>query len=183
MLDANRTLFELIHRLSGRSGFLDTAAVFFATYFPYLLGLAVLFLIFRFHKEWRLRFAFFAEIALAAILSRGILTEAIRFFWPVPRPFLALDFTPLIEASSAAFPSGHAAIFFALAMVIFYWNRKWGMWFFAFALVNGAARVFAGVHWPLDIFGGLLVGVLGAVIAHALLRSYVSALPDRKLHE
>jgi len=60
--------------------------------------------------------------------------------------------------------------FFTLAMVVFYRNRKWGTWFFIWALINGIARIYVGVHWPLDILGGALIGILSAIFIHWLLR-------------
>lgn len=173
MADLNTALFEFIRRLARRGAFFDGAGIFFAEYFPYILALAFLIFVVRVSFDWRIRFAIFAETALAAILARGILTEAIRFFYPVPRPFAVLNFTPLISESSSSFPSGHAAIFFAIAAALFFWNRKWGIWFFVFALVNGIARIFVGVHWPLDIVGGVFVGIGSAFIVHGLTRRHL----------
>lgn len=109
---------------------------------------------------------------MAIILARGIITEAIRFFYHSPRPFEALSFSALISESGSSFPSGHAAFFFALAMTVFYYGRRLGWWFFSFALVVGFARIFAGVHWPLDILGGAGVGILSGFLVHKLLKPY-----------
>ena len=183
MLDINRILFEFLFQWSGRSSLFDASIVFLAKFLPYLLVLG--FLIWVFSREhWKLRWLVFAEGAIAIILARGIITEAIRFFYHNPRPFEALSFSALISESSSSFPSGHAAFFFALAMTVFYYGRRLGWWFLAFAFVVGLARVFAGVHWPLDILGGAGVGISSGLLAHKLLWPYSGQLLQKEaLHE
>ena len=171
----NQYLFQLIYGFSHRNFFLDDAGVFVAKYLPYLLVLGFLILAFK-YKDWRMRLAVIADGALAMILSRGIVTEVIRFFYHHPRPFDALGFSPMIKESGYSFPSGHAAYFFALAMIVLYYNRRMGIWYFVLATMNGLARVFVGVHWPLDIVGGAIVGILCAMIVHKLLEPSLKKL-------
>ena len=168
-MNLNQALFQFIYGLGHRNFLLDGIAVFFAQDLPYLLVVCFFVLVF-YEKGSRRKWYLFSETALAVILSRGLLTEIIRFFYHHPRPFDALGFTPLIPEAGASFPSGHAAWFFALAMVIFFRNRKWGTWFFVFAFLIGIARIYVGVHWPFDILGGALVGILSGIFIHWLLR-------------
>lgn len=177
----NQDTFRLIFSVSHRNVFFDSLIVFLATWLPYALFVALIWIFFTRIKELRHRLLFFTEISLAVLVSRGFLTETIRFFWPNPRPFLTLGLEPLFKEMSSSFPSSHAAVFFAIAMTLFYWNRRWGFWFFAFAGVNSIARIAAGVHWPLDIIGGILVGILGGIVIHALVGPYREAI-DRHAH-
>ncbi len=71
-----------------------------------------------------------------------------------------IDLHPLIDLSGNGFPSSHAAFFSALAVTLFFINKKAGIWAGVGALVIGIARVLAGVHSPLDILGGFLLGIL-----------------------
>ena len=169
MASLNLSLFQFIHGLSHRIFLLDDLGIFFAQYIPYILVLIFLILVF-YEKGWRRKWYIFSEAAIAIILSRGFLTETISFFYNHPRPFDVLGFTPLISESGWSFPSGHAVLLFTLAMVVFYRNRKWGTWFFIWALVNGIARIYVGVHWPLDILGGAVIGILSAIFIHWFLR-------------
>lgn len=172
----NLALFQFIHQWSGRYFLLDDGAVFFAEYLPYLLIIGFLYFAFR-RRSRRERFLVFVEGALGVILARGIVTEVFHFFYRYPRPSVALNFTPLITESSYSFPSGHAAWFFALAMAVYYYNRKLGIFYFICAALISVARVFAGVHWPLDVLGGAVFGVLSAMVVHKLLKSGTDVLP------
>jgi undecaprenyl-diphosphatase len=170
----NHTLFDFIFSFAHRSAMLDAIGVFFATTLLYLLVIAALIGIFTVRSGWRARLLLTIEGVLALLLSRGLVTEAIRFFYNHLRPFAALPITALIGESGNSFPSGHATFLFALAMTMFYANRKWGIWLFAFATLNGLARIFVGVHWPLDVIGGAAIGILSGYLVHWLLDRYAA---------
>ncbi len=60
-----------------------------------------------------------------------------------------------------SFPSDHAIVFFALATAI--WRRHRGVGAFAFAwiaVLNALTRVYAGFHYPSDVLGGALIGIV-----------------------
>lgn len=165
----NQSLFLFIHQFAGRNFILDDAGIFLASYLPYLMGLAFLVLVWR-EDGWRKKLYVFAEGAIAVVLSRGLVTEIIRYFYYHPRPFAFYNFTPLISESGSSFPSGHMTFFFALSLVVWYANRKWGWWFFALSALVGIARIYAGVHWPYDIIGGVLIGLACGWFVHRLLK-------------
>ena len=169
----NQVLFSWIHHAVGKSAVLDFFGIVFAVYAPYVIVAVFLVLVCcgKGVGDRRRRFYLFAEAALAVILARGIITTVIRFWYYHARPFEFYGFAPLVSAAGSSFPSGHAAWFFALAMAAWYANRRWGTWFFIFAAVVSIARIYAGVHWPLDVLGGAAVGVGSAVLVHWLLRS------------
>jgi len=165
----NQSLFLWIHHFAGRYVFLDVAGIFFANYLAYLMVVAFLVLAY-YEVGWRKKFYVLCEGALAVILARGILTELIRLFYYHPRPFVVFNFTPLIAESGSSFPSGHMMLFFALAVTVWYVNRAWGVWFLALSAVIGVARIYVGVHWPLDILGGAVIGLASGIFIHWLLR-------------
>ena len=78
--------------------------------------------------------------------------------------------------SNSAFPSGHMAFYFAIAFVLYFLGHKrCSIFFSATLLLMGISRVFVGVHWPIDIVGGIGVAFLSVYIVKLLL---VRAYPD-----
>ena len=167
------SIFHFINGLAGKFRLLDWLGIFLAEYFGYFLVLLFLILLLK-EKNWRSRIYFFSLTALSLILSRGIITEFIRFIFPRQRPFEVLGIQPLIShPAGGSLPSGHAAFYFALALAVFYMSasggRKWGWRFLIAALIMGIARIFVGVHWPLDIVVGAAVGLGSAFVVRRLL--------------
>ncbi len=157
-------VFGFINSLSNKWWVFDYFGIFFAKYLAYFLVIFALIIILK-ERDAKNRFYYFSLASLSIILSRGLITEIIRFFYSRPRPFSVLGIEPLFNYSTVgSFPSGHAAAFFALALAIYFFNKKAGLWFLGLALLMGIARVFAGVHWPLDILAGALIGLASAFI-------------------
>ncbi len=171
MAGLNFFLFNLIFDLARKNALLDFSGIFFAQYLPYILTVGTLW-IFIHQAGWRRRLFLFSELILAIIVSRGLITELIRFFYPVARPFAVLHFTPLIPESAASFPSGHMTYLFALSFIVFLYRKKWGYWYFILSALVGIARIFAGVHWPFDIAGGAIIGIASAIGLNWLLADY-----------
>jgi undecaprenyl-diphosphatase len=64
-----------------------------------------------------------------------------------------------------SFPSDHATAAFACAIAaILLLSRGWGAVLLAVATLIAVARVAAGVHYPVDVLGSLLVACLGGVV-------------------
>lgn len=163
----NNTIFFFFYNLAHQSAFLDKVIVFLAVYFPYVVvGLAGIFLLFHhevlkaeapFRVFWEKKKEFFT-IFFSSFLAY-FLSVILKILFHILRPFLALpNVQSLFFESGFAFPSGHAAFFSALALAIFFLHKKAGYFFMAFALVIGLARIAAGVHFPIDILGGFILG-------------------------
>ncbi|MBI2409540.1 phosphatase PAP2 family protein [Candidatus Kaiserbacteria bacterium] len=155
-------LFYLFNGLAGRSALLDQIIVFFGSYLPYLV-IAVFFIQllisgYSYREKSRMLLVAFASAAIA----RWGMVDLIRNWYHRPRPFSALPVRQLLENSEWSFPSGHAAFFFALATAVFFYDRRWGTGLFTAAIFISFARVAAGVHYPSDILGGAVLGILAA---------------------
>jgi undecaprenyl-diphosphatase len=157
--------FRAINDLAGNLTWLDWFMVFSAKWLGYLLIVYVLWWL------WKKRSDFKKNILLtigSAVVARLIFVELIRYFIYSPRPFMILEnvnqlFNHQMETS---FPSGHASFFFALAVGSYFINKKTGIWLLVLAGLIGFARIFSGVHWPLDIVFGVFVGWAAAYLVH-----------------
>ena len=80
--------------------------------------------------------------------------------------------TAIFAETGYAFPSGHATFFAALAMYIFFLNKKAGYVFMISALLVGLARIAAGVHFPVDILGGFVLGSTIALFVNYFVKKF-----------
>lgn len=82
------------------------------------------------------------------------------------------------------FVSSHASNYFGLAtyfsLILGKFNRKWWFWMMLWALVVSYTRIYLGVHYPGDIFGGALFGMLCGLVAFLIVRFIVSKIPNLK---
>lgn len=104
--------------------------------------------------------------ALIAGIIAWLITLAIKHSFPTLRPFAinGREVDVLFRPNDSAFPSAHTALAFSLAVTIFLHDRKIGWLFLLGAFLIGVARVFANVHYPIDIIGGAFIGTLIAVL-------------------
>lgn len=103
--------------------------------------------------------------ALLAVFTVWLLTEAIKNFFPIPRPFLMNggERLTIISRNDGAFPSFHTAVAFAISTTIWLHDRRVGIFFLLASILIGVGRVLGNVHYPVDILGGALLGILTAV--------------------
>lgn len=110
------------------------------------------------------------EIVLHALFSSiltWIFAAMIKSLFPTDRPFAVNgnSVLTLTTPSDSAFPSAHTAIAFAIATTVWLHDKKIGWLYVFLALVIGIARVFANVHFPIDLFGGAVLGIAVGILA------------------
>lgn len=63
-----------------------------------------------------------------------------------------------------SFPSGHATTVFALCFVVGFLAPRAFPWMLALAVLVALSRIVVGAHYPTDVLGGAVVGILGAYL-------------------
>ncbi len=161
-------LFRLINALSGHNTWLDTFMVVTAKYTPVFLALVLAFLYLTFREKPQ-RAALLAGIS--ALLALGI-GQVIGWVVHRPRPYAYAIHVLIARTTDSSFPSDHATLAFAVAMLLWYYHRKLSIGLFALAMVLSFARVYVGAHYPSDVLGGAVLGsVVGIIIGKLSLRS------------
>lgn len=85
-----------------------------------------------------------------------------------PRPFTKIEgLTYLIKRPrDYSFPSGHTSASFAAAVVfIRKMPKRYGIPFMVLAVLIALSRLYLGVHYPTDVLGGAIIGMLIAFLA------------------
>jgi membrane-associated phospholipid phosphatase len=111
---------------------------------------------------------------LASIaLTSTIVNAGLKPLWRRRRPDRVAHAVPLARQvtmpASTSFPSGHAASAFAFATGVTHELPTVGIPLHAAAAVVGYSRVHTGVHYPLDVIAGSVLGSALAPVATAVL--------------
>ena len=112
-----------------------------------------------------------AGFVITVSASDSINSRLVKALFERTRPCNDPDVLPYITlrvthcAGGYSFTSTHAANHFAMAMFVFLTlvplfgaRRLW--WVFVWAALVAYAQVYVGVHYPFDVIGGALVGLL-----------------------
>ncbi|MGU7769887.1 undecaprenyl-diphosphatase [Burkholderia sp. MR1-5-21] len=177
MQNLNLTLFSAINAGPAPQPDVVRLAIFAADWLVYAIP-AMLLLTWMFGARPTRRQAI--EAGVGACVALG-LAQVLSHFWFSPRPFMIGVGTQLIpHATDGSFPSDHMTFAWSVAagMLLAGTTRMTGFVMVAMAAAIAWGRIYAGVHWPFDMAGGVLVGTAGALAAHLYARP-VTAMLER----
>ena len=127
-----------------------------------------------------------ASLALGLILGNGLLKN---LFGRV-RPFdldgaygsmMTVDDLLVSKPGDKSFPSGHTLACFECAFVLLYRDKRFGIPALAIAVAVGFSRLYLYLHYPTDIFGGILLGLFNAVLAVIIVNAVFKAIEKKRL--
>ena len=158
---ADMKLFQLINGFVGVAPFVDRIAQWIVSDYlmPIALALALIFMWFAERdREIRVQRQLGVFVALTSMALSSWAVFILNMFYFRPRPFVNADVALLFyKPTDSSFPSNAAAAVFGLAFGIWGVNRRLGYIAIAAAGLYGLARVYAGVHYPLDILAGAAI--------------------------
>ena len=134
----------------------------------YVLG-TVWFSLLLFVALFLLGYRHLAASAVGAVVAGALLILLIKTLTQQPRPAQQLQGVRLVSVSEfgSGFPSGHGAQAFLTAYLLasyflFPWYGQLGLYALAGAIA--LSRVYVGVHFPVDVLIGSLIGLLFGVL-------------------
>jgi undecaprenyl-diphosphatase len=162
----NRALFLKINAGPSTANWVIDSATLIANDLIYLIP-TLLVALWLWGDERRRNLALRA--CLVAVLGVG-LNQIIGLFWQHPRPFtIGLGLAWLPHAADSSFPSDHAAVFASVGIsLLLAGEAALAIASLAVGLSVAWARVYLGVHFPLDMLGAVGVAAIAyAVVAPA----------------
>jgi undecaprenyl-diphosphatase len=163
----NMALFHMINQYAGLYPFVDTIAILSAQYMP---AVFVIVLIYLWIRKWATTKDIILYSVYAAVLGL-IINYIIGLLYFHPRPFMIPVGTTLFPyTAETSFPSDHTTFMLSIALMMSYFKetQKIGIILVVLGLIGGLSRVFAGVHFPLDILGSVGVAIIVSMVIYYL---------------
>ncbi|MEM7572013.1 MAG: phosphatase PAP2 family protein [Bacteroidota bacterium] len=181
----DHSLFEFFNQTIA-NGFLDGLLPTWRTketWIPLYL-VVVGWMLYKDTKKGMLAFmAVIIAVGLADFITSGILKPWVGRLRPCADPDLADQVRLLVSCGGKfSFPSSHASNHIAIALVLnwcWFQHQRWiKIAWLAWAVSIALAQIYVGKHFPLDILGGWVVGILTAILGYSIFRK-LSAIKSR----
>ena len=162
-------LHELALLTNGNLNWLFKFISLFAEKGLFLILLSIFLMLFK--KTRKFGICMFGAIGAGAILTNFILKDMVAR----PRPYMSgileykdwWQYAGMVTESDFSFPSGHTTAMTAAMMSLVYMAKtKKKYWCILFIFLMGISRNYLMVHYPTDVIGGMISGLIGATIAY-----------------
>ena len=152
---------------------------------PRMLFLLIPLLIFWIWKRQMLAVKGILAIAVTIALCDVAAYRGIKTFVQRPRPpdaHVAVTVRTK-RYSGPSFPSNHATNMFGVATIVAFLIPGVGPYAFTIAALIAYSRVYVGVHYPFDVIGGALLGMMIGFFVWMLARGEISRARVRQIEE
>lgn len=170
----NITAFATINQAAGHYALLDFLMLTVTHYLPYaMIAIILIYMLWVYptvhHYSALHRLTQTLELMLTATTT-FVSVQFIKVIVAHPRPFAVLPevVTLIPDQAGYSFPSMHTALTVAVAMSVLVHHRRLGLLLVLFALLVGISRIYVGVHYPVDVLVGGLLGWAIASLFHKL---------------
>lgn len=114
--------------------------------------------IFLFLREEKRDHWFFLPFITAGLLGIVLSEFILKYLITRPRPTELIGAIILTTPGNYSFPSTHATLAWAMAYLLSREEPRLRYWFYLLAILISLSRIYLGVHYPLDVVGGALLG-------------------------
>ena len=175
LLKIDNIIFQLIN-INLNYPLFDSFFVFFHDFHKNLIFIIPLLTLwfFSIFKDKKRRLALVILIPLAIIITDQI-GSYIKDYKLRDRPYMAIESNKInllvkvsqnedgsykqTQSSQKSFPSNHSANIWALSLIVGYLYANVKTYFIILASLISISRVYIGVHYPLDIIFGAIIGI------------------------
>ena len=169
IIELDQQLFLFINGFVGNSDFIDNIArTTVNEYFvPTLLSLILLGIWFYWDASKRRDVN--QKSVVVSVIAVGfaslVIVSLMNYFFDRPRPFDVLETNLLFyKPTDPSFPSNSTVVAFSLATSAFLANKKVGIIALILSAFYGLTRIFVGIHFPLDVLTGAIIGILAVFV-------------------
>lgn len=170
LLISNTGLFYFINNIN--NPFLDVIMPFISDFGNLIAWFVISALMYLFGGKKGKRVAI---LALFALILSSVIVGILKYSIAEPRPYVTLAHVKVLAHDTlgnyTSFPSEHASGSFAFAVVV---GLKYKINFLkglrliyillAIAVIVAFSRIYVGVHYPLDVLVGAIIGIICAII-------------------
>lgn len=162
------------------NGFFDTILPYFRdpSFWAPLYMLMISFMLLNFGKKgflWSI--TLLCTLAITDMVGHRVFKEGFERLRPCSDPEFLRYVRLLVKQCSGgfSFTSNHAANHFGIAtfvsITMYPTFKKWIYLFYAWAFFVGYAQIYVGVHYPLDVLGGGLLGIMAGLLTATIFTS------------
>lgn len=140
-------------------------------------------------RQFKRNFFLFISSLLGALIAGGLP----KYFIHKDRPLKELQ--TLIESGAVhvhvllspqyegEFPSGHVARIFAVGILFLFFYRRAGAVLICLGLLTALSRIYVGAHYPSDVIGGIMAGMIIAVFIYRFYSLNYYKVEERNSHD
>lgn len=177
ILNADTDLFLAINQMN--HSFFDRFMSVYSGKWVWIPMYASIFYVLLRNFNWKTVIGIVLGLTLTIVFADKVCAELIRPLFERMRPSNLNNplsaFVHVVNnyrGGSYGFPSCHAANTFGLTFFLFLLFRRYVLTLFmlGWAVVTCYSRIYLGVHYPGDLFVGMLVGITGATIMYFIFK-------------
>lgn len=121
--------------------------------------------------------------ALGLIFDLLVVNIAVKPLVARVRPYEVIKEITILthQPGDHSFPSGHSAGSFACAWAFFRaYKKKWGVPALVLASLIAISRLYVGVHYPTDVIGGIVIGIIVGELGYRVGKKIWRAIMRKK---